>query len=196
MLCRIPPPPHIILLSWCLKIKQFYSYCKCLLFRSFEYTIKAGNNAGHFVINKNTGEVRTRVQLDRETTARYTLVIIAQDVNLRCHKGRTELNVNVGDINDNSPTFNKNPYQFSVTEDKAVNYVFGLVSATDRDVGSNGKLRYSIISGAGKDDFRMEPETGRIGVARALDFETRSRYVLSIFSFVAFMLYLSVIVST
>ena len=177
-------------------IKQQSNYLavvkSCLLFCSFEYTIKAGNNAGHFVINTNTGEVRTRVQLDRESIAKYTLVIIAQDVNLRCHKGRTELIVSVGDINDNKPTFNKDPYQFSVTEDKAVNYVFGLVSATDRDAGSNGKLRYNIISGVGKDDFKVEPETGRISVARALDFETRSRCVLSsIFSIASLNTYQS-----
>ena len=147
------------------------------MFLSFEYTIKAGNNAGHFVINKNNGEVRTKRQLNRESIAKYTLVIIAQDVNLRCHKGRTELTINVGDVNDNAPKFDRNPYQFSVSEDKSVTYQVGFVSATDRDIGSNGRLRYTIVSGAGKDDFSMNPSNGRINVARALDFERQPGFV-------------------
>ena len=148
-----------------------------ILFYSFEYAIKFGNNAGHFSINKNTGEVRTTRTLDRENIARYTLVIVAQDVNLRCHKGRTELIVDVGDVNDHGPKFDRNPYQFSIREDTPVQNVFGFVSATDKDVGTNGKLRYSIVSGTGKDDFNLNPDTGRINVARAVDFERQAGFV-------------------
>ena len=148
-----------------------------MLHLRFEYKIKAGNSAGHFVINKDSGEVRTTRQLDRESISKYTLVIIAQDVNLRCHKGRTELIVDVGDTNDNSPKFDRNPYQFSISEDKAVTYQLGFVSATDKDIGNNQKLRYSIFSGDSKDDFSMNPDTGRINVARALDFERKARFV-------------------
>ena len=147
------------------------------MFLSFEYTIKAGNSAGNFVINKNNGEVRTKRQLNRESIAKYILVIIAQDVKLRCRKGRTELIINVGDVNDNAPKFDRNPYQFSVSEDKSVTYQVGFVSATDRDIGSNGRLRYTIVSGAGKDDFSMNPSNGRINVARALDFERKAKFV-------------------
>ena len=149
----------------------------CILHLSFEYSIKAGNNAGHFVINKRTGEVRTRMQLNRENIASYVLVIIAKDVNFECHKGRTELIVNVSDVNDNKPQFDRNPYQFSVSENKALMYQVGFVSATDRDIGSNGMLRYTIVSGVGKDDFSMNPDNGRISVARALDFERQAGFV-------------------
>ena len=130
-------------------------------------------------MNKNSGEVRTTTQLNRESTSKYTLVIIAQDINLQCHKGRTELIVDVGDTNDNSPKFDRNPYQFSISEDKAVTYQLGFVSATDKDIGTNGKLHYSIISGEGKDDFSINPDTGRINVASALDFERKTRFVLT-----------------
>ena len=109
--------------------------------------------------------------MDREAVAKYNLVIIAADVNLRCHKGRTELVVEVSDENDHRPKFDRNPYQFTIPENMAVNHNFGLVSATDKDVGPNGQLKYYITSGQRKDDFYMDPNTGRIKVARSLDFE-------------------------
>lgn len=115
--------------------------------------------------------------LDRESIPRYSLVIVAQDVNLRCHKGRTELVVDVGDVNDNGPKFGRNPYQFSIGEKAALQQIVGYVSATDKDSGSNAKLRYSIVAGTGRADFMINPDTGRIHVARALDYERQSRFV-------------------
>ena len=156
---------------------MLYLMQTCISRFSFEYSITAGNNAGHFVINKHTGEVRTKTRIDRESIAKYTLVIIAQDVNSRCRKGRTELIVNVGDVNDNRPQFDRSYYQVSVSEDKSPTYKFGVVSATDRDAGANGKCHYSIVSGVGKDDFSIDPDTGRISVARALDFERQAKFV-------------------
>lgn len=144
-----------------------------MFFFSFEYAIKFGNNAGHFKIDKKTGAVTTTQSLDRESMAQYSLVIVAQDVNLRCHKGRTELVISVADDNDNGPKFVKNLFQFSIREDAALHHVFGLVKATDRDVGSNGKLRYSLISGTGRDDFTLNRDSGKLSVARRLDFETQ-----------------------
>ena len=150
-----------------------------LLFR-FHYSIVRGNGKGHFSINKVTGEVKTTVQLDREVIDKYSLVIVAEDVdlNLKCHKGRTLLSITVSDKNDNKPKFVKNPYLFSILEDHPL-WAFDTVSATDADVGDNGKLRYSIKSGTGKDDFILDVNTGAIKPARALDYESRKSYDLT-----------------
>ena len=149
-----------------------------LLCRSFEYKIRAGNSAGHFAINNITGEVRTTRRLDREVIANYTLVIIAQDVNVAHHKGRTELFVDIGDINDNSPIFEQRLYEFSINKSDAVTHQLGFVSATDKDFGINGKLRYSIVSGIGKGDFSLDPDSGRVSVAGSLDYNIKRRFVI------------------
>ncbi len=141
----------------------------------FQYSIQHGNGAGHFSIDKYTGEVKTTSQLDRENIAKYSLVIVAQDENLKCHQGRTLLTVTVTDQNDNAPNFVGDPYSFNVREDLPVGNFIGSVSATDIDAGNNGKLRYFIKSGTGKDDFSMDTNTGEIRPARALDYDNRQK---------------------
>eukprot|EP00794_Sanderia_malayensis_P006323 gene6323-7047_t len=142
---------------------------------TFLYSIKYGNGAGHFTINQNTGKVTTTRQLNRESVAKYSLVIVAQDANLKCHKGRTLLTVTVGDLNDNAPSFIGDPYSFRVREDSSPNSYIGTVRATDADAGSNGKLRYSLSSGTGKDDFTLDRDTGVLRVARYLDYDQRQK---------------------
>ena len=147
-----------------------------MLYRSFEYKIKAGNSAGHFAIDSVTGEVRTTRKLDREVIVNYTLVIIAQDVNVANHRGRTELFVDVGDVNDNDPIFDQKLYEFSINKSEPIAYQIVIVSATDRDSGTNGELRYSIISGIGKGSFSLDPNTGGVSVASILDYKIRTRF--------------------
>ena len=83
----------------------------------------------------------------------------------------------VGDQNDNSPKFNQNPYTFYIREDASLSQLVGVVSATDKDIGVNGRLRYSILSGSGKDDFLLDANTGQVKVRRNLDFERQTGYV-------------------
>ena len=54
--------------------------------------------------------------LDYETAKKHTVVVVATDTLNRCHKSRALVIVNVIDINDNSPKFDKNSYTASVPE--------------------------------------------------------------------------------
>lgn len=51
----------------------------------------------------------------------------------------------VHDVNDNIPIFDEDTFDTRVSEDSPVGTVFGRVTASDRDDGSNGQLRLSLF---------------------------------------------------
>ena len=54
------------------------------------------------------------------------------------------------------------------------------VSATDIDEGANGRVRFSIASGDDNRDFSISEDTGVVRVAKNLNYERKSRYVLTV----------------
>eukprot|EP00061_Rhincodon_typus_P005811 g25777.t1 len=70
-----------------------------------------------FAIDKDTGTVTLIRRLDFEATRRYTLTIIAKDGGGEETTGR--LRVNVLDINDNVPAFQKETYLGTIRENEA-----------------------------------------------------------------------------
>ncbi|KAJ8795013.1 hypothetical protein J1605_018600 [Eschrichtius robustus] len=78
-----------------------------------------GNVDGKFSVGYRDAVVRTVVNLDRETTASYTLVLEAIDngpVGKR-RTGTATVFVTVLDVNDNRPIFLQSSYEASVPED-------------------------------------------------------------------------------
>lgn len=60
------------------------------------------------------------------------------------------------------------------------NFFFIQVSATDIDEGPNGRVRYSIFLGDENRDFSISEDTGVVRVAKNLNFERKSRYLLTV----------------
>ena len=54
------------------------------------------------------------------------------------------------------------------------------MSATDRDEGANGRVRYSIAAGDDNRDFTISEDGGAIRVAKNLNYERKSRYRLQV----------------
>ena len=53
-------------------------------------------------------------------------------------------------------------------------------TAYDLDVGANGKLRYSIISGDPRGDFEIGESNGVLRVSKRLDYERQNNYALTV----------------
>lgn len=64
------------------------------------------------------------------------------------------------DVNDNSPVFSQDQYEFILREHSPVGEVLATVTATDRDAGSNAMLTYSLSTGAGQ--FTINNATGML----------------------------------
>ena len=89
-----------------------------------------------------SGVVRVSGNLDYENAYErcYTLQIIAKDAGIPQLTASTNLVVNVTDINDNSPKFNKSEFRVSVSEAIKIGDVFAKIIAGDIDEGTNAKV--------------------------------------------------------
>ncbi len=86
------------------------------------------------------------------------------------------------DENDNTPRMQNNTCHADVMEN--VDWT-GLptilqLHAVDEDFGLNGQIRFSIIGGNPTGQFILDPATGDLKVAAALDYEQEQKYRLTI----------------
>ena len=63
--------------------------------------------------------------------------------------------VNVVDINDNSPRFEQKQYSASILENVSIGMDILEANAVDNDIGNNGRLRFTILSGDPRGDFEI-----------------------------------------
>ena len=129
-------------------------------------------------------------RLDREQTDSYAVQLIAYDGGTPSRSATTSIVVDVTDINDNSPVFDRRLYEATVPEDVDIPVVVLRVGAVDPDDGVNGEVRYELErrrigskSAAAVDDrepFEVDAETGEIRLIGRLDFESRSQYSLTV----------------
>ncbi|KAG7517508.1 protocadherin beta-16-like [Solea senegalensis] len=82
--------------------------------------------------------------LDREEQEHISLVLTAEDGGEPQMTGTMQIRVTVLDINDNAPVFSKPVYKATITENSVNGTVVTVVSASDADKGSNGKVTYVI----------------------------------------------------
>lgn len=132
-------------------------------------------------IDHTTGEVRTKVLLDRETKSSYSLVAIPQSgPNIR-------VVVKVLDENDNPPVFPTPVMNIEFPENTPRDVKRTLNPARDSDLLRFNTQRYNIVSGNVNDAFRLSSHRERDGVLYLdlqingfLDRETTPAYSLVI----------------
>ncbi|XP_076447241.1 protocadherin Fat 4-like [Babylonia areolata] len=116
---------------------------------------------------------------DRETTSSYTLTLeVADKATTGKLTATVTLQVDLTDVNDNDPVFAANPYTPTVPENSAVGFTLETVVASDSDTGSNAALTFSLTSATPAGKFAVDPQTGDVTVAAALDYETDTAYTL------------------
>ncbi|XP_021355742.1 cadherin-related tumor suppressor-like [Mizuhopecten yessoensis] len=130
-----------------------------------------------FGVNDTTGNLIINGTLDRETNQNFNLIVQAADSGLPPLNTTTFVEVEINDINDNSPQFQRTNYTCSVLENAAFQQVCN-VSATDDDLGDNGTVVYSIQEE--NIPFYINPTDGTIWKSGMTDFETMSTYHLTV----------------
>lgn len=89
--------------------------------------------------------------------------------------------IKVLDSNDNTPIFSERTYEVVVSEDTPADTEVLRVRARDKD--ERAKLSYSIhgsVDPASMRMFRINPGTGVMYTADRLDYEVRTRHILTI----------------
>lgn len=81
--------------------------------------------------------------------------------------------------NNYAPLFELDSYTFSVDENTTLFSVIGSVQAIDNDVGSYGRVTYSITEGD-REMFYVDPTTGSISLLSPLDYESAVMHQVTI----------------
>ncbi|XP_076411150.1 protocadherin alpha-13 isoform X14 [Peromyscus maniculatus bairdii] len=97
-----------------------------------------------FSIDTNSGEVRTKGQLDFEENKLYEIPVEAVDKGNIPMTGHCTLLVDVLDVNDNAPEITITSLSLPVREDAQPSTVIALVSVSDHDSGDNGQVTCSL----------------------------------------------------
>ncbi|XP_006863694.1 PREDICTED: cadherin-5 [Chrysochloris asiatica] len=123
--------------------------------------------------------------LDRETQAKYEIVVEARDAQgLHGESGTATVLVTLQDVNDNFPIFTQNKYTFAVPEDIRVGSPLGSLFVEDPDEPQNRMTKYSIVQGEYKDTFTIETvathNEGIIKPIKPLDYERIQHYSFTI----------------
>ncbi|XP_049820113.1 cadherin-87A isoform X2 [Aethina tumida] len=139
-----------------------------------------GEHSENFQINPQTGEINVANQnfFDHEVINETVIQVVASDGapgNLK-RSITVPLNVQIRDVNDNSPQFSHHEYNVTVIENVRLNPPMPLIqlNATDEDSGVNGQIHYNIIGGNDNDIFLIGVETGILYPHKSLLGQTRN----------------------
>ena len=145
------------------------------------YSLVAGNTGNKFAVDSVSGSVTTIGELDRETTAVFTLTIRASDGAVPDKVRYTDgaVKVTISDINDNAPSFNTPSIAIIFSEATNVSDVIFTLQANDPDEGLNSELRYVILSGNDVGLFVVDSESGDVRLNMSCDLEQETRPVLN-----------------
>ncbi|XP_073452804.1 cadherin-23 [Aquarana catesbeiana] len=128
-----------------------------------------------FAVQSESGVVWLRQPLDRESKSEFTVEFTVSD-----SEGVTKMkaNIQVGDVNDNAPTFHGQPYTVRIAENTPVGTPIYIVNATDPDQGTGGSVLYSIQPPS--NFFAIDKTRGIVTVMKELDFEITQAYQLQV----------------
>lgn len=112
-------------------------------------------------------------ELDREEQDLYELKVRASDFGNPPLSSETVLLLKVTDTNDCSPVFEKDVYIVSISEDAPQGSSLVQIQARDADEGVNSDVRYSILRSNQDSLISIDPESGLVTTAAALDRETQ-----------------------
>ncbi|KAM9795003.1 protocadherin Fat 2 [Neosynchiropus ocellatus] len=144
-----------------------------------KYLIVAGNEDKRFHLHPRTGSLTLVAPLDFEISREFYLSVEGR-------RGKSTLSdittviINVTDINDNAPVFQRGDYSVEISEDLTPGSLVMKVVATDKDGPVNSLLRYSIVSGDPLQQFTIHPRSGEITVCAPLDREEIPHYSLTV----------------
>ncbi|XP_041959519.1 protein dachsous-like [Alosa sapidissima] len=127
-----------------------------------------------FSIDAN-GVLSTKVKLDYETKANYSVRLSLSD---GTEHDEAVVEVEVQDVNDNSPVFATSSITMNVNEDIEVGENITTVTASDADAGYNGEVRYILQGNAGR--FSVNGESGVISLAEPLDREQQDEFHIEV----------------
>ncbi|XP_051019281.1 protocadherin alpha-9 isoform X2 [Acomys russatus] len=124
-----------------------------------------------------------RKLIDREENPQLNLLLTATDGGKPEFTGSVSLLIQVLDVNDNAPVFDRSVYEVKMYENRENQTLVIWLNATDTDEGINKEVEYSfspLTSTAIRKKFLINEKTGEIKVNGAIDFEESNNYEIHV----------------
>uniref|UniRef100_A0A3Q2QEA0 Protocadherin alpha-2-like n=1 Tax=Fundulus heteroclitus TaxID=8078 RepID=A0A3Q2QEA0_FUNHE len=117
--------------------------------------IKRGNSdpSNIFALHPETGEITLKDSLDYEGTRAYEIRVQAKDQGASPRSAYAKLIIEVIDVNDNAPEISVTSLMTPVREDAQFGTIVALVTVSDKDGGSNGVTKCSVV---GSGPFKLK----------------------------------------
>ncbi|XP_056372740.1 protocadherin gamma-B1-like isoform X8 [Hyla sarda] len=137
------------------------------------------SSANHFY------KIVMKSSLDREKVSVYNITVEASDKGFPELTSRIVIQLDVSDVNDNAPTFEKLMYTAYVPENNAQGSSIFSIQTRDMDSGDNAKVFYSLSSINNEETplsnyISINPVTGVIYAQQPFDYEQHKEFNIRI----------------
>ncbi|XP_067424484.1 protocadherin Fat 3 isoform X1 [Emydura macquarii macquarii] len=122
------------------------------------FSIVNGDRDNEFSVDPVLGLIKVKKKLDRERVSGYALVIQARDSGIPPLSSSVTVNIDISDVNDNSPVFTPANYTAVIQENKPVGTSILQLVVTDNDSFHNGPpFTFTILAGNEEEEFMLDP---------------------------------------
>ncbi|XP_048058614.1 protocadherin beta-16-like isoform X9 [Megalobrama amblycephala] len=141
---------------------------QCSINDNIPFTLKSTNN--------NFFSLVTDGDLDRERESEYNISVTCSDEGVPSLSSSVTLSLQISDVNDNAPVFEKSSYEASVQENNTPGLSIFTVRARDADFNQNARVSYiledSSVNGVPVSSLvSVSADSGVIHAVRSFDYE-------------------------
>ena len=134
----------------------------------------------NYTINPLTGDISTKQVFDREDTQVSIFTVFAKDLGNPPLVGNATVIIHIKDKNDNAPEFEKNIFEFNISENIPSGASVDRVIASDDDIEENGIFTFAISDTVEQGlPFTLFPD-GVIKTNKELDREEKDKYEFTV----------------
>ncbi|KAM4732161.1 protocadherin gamma-A1-like isoform 29-T29 [Anableps anableps] len=141
---------------------------QCFLNDNIPFLLKLTTN--------NIYSLATESELDRESASEYNITVTCSDEGLPSLSSSVTLTLQISDVNDNAPVFERSSYEAYLVENNTPGLSIFIVKATDADWNQNARVSYILedtsINGVPVSSYvSISADSGVIHAVRSFDYE-------------------------
>ncbi|ESO89895.1 hypothetical protein LOTGIDRAFT_164590, partial [Lottia gigantea] len=143
------------------------------------YSLGSSSGSNDFSIETATGIIKVDKSLYYRRQNVYNIPVTVDNGDGE-RQGEALVVIKINDVNDNTPTFTPDTVNIEVVESIGTGLTFYTVRAEDLDTGTNGEIKYTLVSGNFDNQLTLDSVSGALTVASNLDREAHDRFDLII----------------
>ncbi|XP_034037009.1 protocadherin beta-16-like [Thalassophryne amazonica] len=143
-------------------------HVNCFINENTPFVLKTSTNNFYSLV--------TDSELDRERSSEYNITVTCSDEGVPSLSSSVTLTLQISDVNDNAPVFEKSSYEAYIVENNTPGLSIFTVKATDADWNQNARVSYiledSSVNGVSVSSYvSVSADSGVIHAVRSLDYE-------------------------